>query len=487
MATPGSPKYTDQPLKIVGSTKFGQFPKISSEQTFNMTTSDGYFVPFPGFKRAAVVNPVGVGRGIYASNKLNKLFAVIDNNIYTFDDNLTSTLVGSTTTTVGDVFISENNNGQVVFSDSVNMYVYVNSLNTVDYTLTQAYLGFTPGYLTYQNGRIISPDLSSNQWRLSQPNNVLPTISFPVPFPNTNQFVGAIQTKPDFAVACIRIPGMGNLLYAFGETIAEPWIDIGATLFPYQRSQSSNIDFGCLNPATIAELDDIVCWLGVNEKSGPVIMYSNGRDASHLSTDGIDFKLQQLTNPANSYGFMLKQYGHVFYVITFPDDKLTYTYDFNEKAFYTLTDENISYFPAKRVAYFNGEYYFVSINDGNLYQLGQQFTNYDYGDENIYEIPRIRICPEIKLVDQSYFVAGYAGFTIESGLTNQTQRVDLSLSRDSGVTYGSVESMYLPGLGQRQNKLMWWQLGMANTLTPQFRFSGFDRFTGTDGILGVFQ
>ena len=119
MANPGSQIYKDEPLKIVGSTKFGQYPKISSESTFNMTISDGYFVPFPGFKRVVKINPTGVGRGIYSSNKLNKMFAVIDNGIYTFDTDLNYHLVGNTTTTVGDVFISENNNanGEVVFSD----------------------------------------------------------------------------------------------------------------------------------------------------------------------------------------------------------------------------------------------------------------------------------------------------------------------------------------------------------------------------------
>lgn len=483
----GGQKYTDMPINIVGSNKFGRFPWQSSEQTFNMITSDGTMCPFGGYKRVVQVNNAGVGRGIYASNKLNKMFAVIDDGIYVFDTSLTKTLLFTMPTTSGDVFISENNGGQVAFSDSVNLYVYNNSTNTVTQLTgggTQpAQLGFVPGYLTYQNGRFISPDLSSNQWRLSDPNQA-DTIAH---WPNDAQHVGAIQTKPDTSVACIRFPGRGNLLLAFGETVAEHWTDMGLNLFPYQRSQNTNLDYGCLNPATIAESENHVCWLAVNEKSGPTIMYTDGGDINHLSTDGIDFKLATLTNPSNSYGYMLMLDGHLFYVITFVTDQLTYAYDFNVKAFYTLTDEKLSYFVPKRVAFFNDQYYFVSINDGNLYQLGTQFDTYDYGDGVIYEIPRIRIISEIRQPDQTYFVAGYTGFKVESGISDTNQEVQLSVSKDSGVTFSSFQPIVLPTLGHRQNRLMWWNIGMSNTLTLQFRFAGLKRFLATDGIVGIYQ
>ena len=482
----GGQKYTDLPLSIIGSTKFGRYPFMSSEQTYNMIMSDNYSVPFAGFKRAAVINPSGFGRGIYSSVRLNKMFAVVDNGIYTFEANLTPRLVGNTTTVRGDVFISENNNttngGEVAFSDSRNLYIYKQNTNSVDTLVNGVDIDFTPGYLSYQNGRFISPDLASNQWRLSDINQS--TVGH---WPTNSRHVGLIQTKPTRAVACIRFPSKGNLLLVFGNNIAEHWYDVGAQLFPYQRSQSTNIDYGCLNPATIAESEEIVAWLGINEKSGPTIMFSTGGDVNHLSTDGIDFKLATLVNPANSYGFMFKQDGHLFYVITFVDDNLTYAYDFNTNAFYTLSDQNLNYFPARRVAFFNDQYYFVSIDDGNLYQLGSQFTNYDYGDGHVHEIPRVRICPEIRQADQSYFVTGYTGFKIESGITRNTQRVDFRLSKNSGVSYGNVQSITLPVTGHYQNRLMFWNQGISNTLVPQFRFYGFDRFIAADGVVGIYQ
>lgn len=490
MANPGSPKYTDLPLQIAGSTKFGRYPKISIEESFNIIVSDGWIVPFAGFKNVATISAHGIGRGIYSSSKLNKMFAVINDGIYVFDSGLSYQRVFTMPTSVGDVFISENNNvtngGEVAFSDSHNLYIYKNNTNSVTPLFggtAMGQLGFVPGYLTYQNGRFICPDLLGNQWRLSDINQSSDYANWPT----DAQHVGAIQTKPDTSVACIRMPGQGNMLLVFGSNVAEKWYDIGAAQFPYQRSQSDNFDYGCLNPATIGESENIVCWLGVNEKSGPTIMMTNGGQVKQISTDGIDFKLSTLTNPANSYGFMFKQDGHLFYVITFIADQLTYAYDFNTEAFYTLTDETLGNFHATRVAFFNDQYYFVSIEDGNLYQLGTQFTNYDYGNGRVFEIPRIRILPQIKQDDQSYFLAGYTGFTIEQGITSRTQRVDLSLSKDGGYSFGSTQSITLNPLGKRQNRLMYWNLGISNTLVQQFRFYGLDRFVATNGITGVFQ
>lgn len=492
----GNPLTKELPLKIVGSTVFGRYPEISIEQTFNMIMSDDWSVDFAGYSNVLTINPTGQGRGIYSSVIANLMFIVIDSDIYKVDVGLNKFHIGITTTFSGDVFIVENNGSQIVFSDLTNLYVYNYMSNTFT-TLLSATLGFTPGYLTFQDGRVITPALGTNSWRLSGLNNALS-------WPNDSQHVGLLQTKPDNVVATLRFPGRGNMLLVFGKTVSEPWTDVGSQLFPYQRSSTYNIDYGCLNPATIAIGDVIVCWLGINEKSAPVIMYTTGGDIQKISTDGIDFKLAQLQYPQNSYGFLFRQDGHLLYVITFPQDNLSYMYDFNTSKFFTLTDPFLNYFIAKRTTFFNNTTYFVSFIDGNLYELSTNFTAADYGldvngNDRIFEIPRIRIPATIRMPDQTRFITQYMGFTIEEGSSppyqsaaaspypSLEQRVDLSLSKDGGQSFGSFQGLTLNPFGQRMNKLMWWRQGAANALTPQFRFNGFGRFIAYDGVLGVYQ
>lgn len=527
---PGASKYTDVPLSIVGSTTFGRYPKQSSEQTFNFIISDDWLIPFAGYKMVDAINPTGEGRGAYSSSKQNKMFVVIDNFAYMYNTNLSRTIIGELLSYSGDVFISENNAGQILFSDgpassgspTPRLYVYdANSTPQFQTSGIDFTIDFYPGYITFQNGRFVSPSaeiaqpLNNFQWRLSDPNQGRS-------WPNDSQHVGQLQTKPDKTVATIRFPGRGNLLLVFGATVAEQWQDAGLQLFPYQRSQSTNIDYGCLNPATIAESENLVVWVSANEKSGPVISYTNGGEIKHISTDGINYKLANLTNPTNCYGFIFKQDGHLIYVATWVADNLSYCYDFNTDKFFTLTDEEMNAFIAKRVVFFNNQYYFVSIRDGNLYQLSSSFYTYDYGNGVEFEIPRIRICNSIALPDQSRFVAGYSGFTIEQGqfdfpdvdtrfilgtedgkeistqnhsiligggfnYTANVPTIEMSLSKDGGVNFGSTYSIPMKPLGRRANRLMWWRLGAANDLVQQFRFNGFGRFIASNGITGIYQ
>ena len=539
MAKDGAARYKDLPLKMVGGTRYGRYNKISIEQSWNLLISDNFMVPFAGYKNILSINPTGEGRAIYASTKNNKMIAVINSTVYIILPSLSYyAAIGNLATTAGNnVFIAENNNGVVLFSDYEYLYTYTYSTNVLAQIPGIKAKIVSPGYITFQNGRFIVPDVSTNLWYISDVGGTT--------FLQTSQFQGALQTKPDTCQACVRFPGKGNLILVMGNIVTEQWQDVGAQLFPYQRTQYSNIDYGCLNPASIDQNENIICWVAGNEKSGPFILFTDGSDIKRISNDGIDFQLANLTDPTNVYGYLFRQDGHLIYIATWPTDDISYAYDFNTKEFSTLSSEQMGAYIAKDVCYFNGEYYFVSIIDGNIYQMGSNLYTYDYGNGKVFEIPRIRIPPPIRMPDQSRFITGYTGFTIEQGqfsydqrntqslLTteqgypittqggqpyliklaqpnppNNTQyslngsqqyisdgynfrknvpRVDLSLSKDGGTNFGSDVAINMRPQGKRQNRLMWWRLGASNDLSLQFKFYGMDRFVFSDGICGVYQ
>jgi len=530
MARPGSPKYKDEPLNIYGGTNFARYGKQSLESTYNMICLEGgWMSPFAGWRNVITINPTGTGRNIYASTKLNKMFVVIDDTLWVIDSYLNKTkAIGTFADTSRNIYITEDNSGNVFFADGASLYSWngtggsgtgggANVLKQYDFS------GWAipplPGYLTFQNGRIIFADTHSNYWYLGSVGSTSPI------FTNTSQTQGALQTKPDLTQACIRFPGKGNLLLVFGKTVTEQWQDVGSQLFPYQRSQSTNIDYGCANPATIDFNENMVCWVARNEKSGLFIAYTDGMGIKKISNEGIDYKLANLTDPNNCYGYLFRQDGHLMYVATWPTNGLSYAYDFNVNKFYTLTDPYNNSYIAKKVCYFNDNYYFVSIVDGNIYQMSSNLYSYDYGNGNIFDIPRIRIPPPFYLPDQSRFVVGYSGFTVEQGqfdydnrdtsfimggqlnnnivgtqaispqqaigsgynFRNNVPRIDLSLSKDGGVTFGNDMPMIMRPQGIRQNRVMWRNLGQSNYLMQKFSFHGFGRFLVSDGVFGVYQ
>jgi hypothetical protein len=602
----------EQPLNIVGSSVFGRYPKISIEKTYNMFMSDNWMVPYAGYQLAipaSALNSSLQGRALHTSIKLNRLIGVFGNSVYLININFNqkqqktvsyqAIKIGELLTSSGVVYIAENNKPQVLISDNTTLYVYdpagptstppypAFSIATQDGTKP---ISFIPGFIDFHDTYFMcaasadgfyNPD-ANNTWRLSAQSNGLL-------WPDATANIGLLQTKPDNTQAVVRFPSKGNMIFVFGKTVAEPWFDVGYQLFPYQRSSSFNGDYGCLNPTTIAATDELVVWLGINEKGGPVLMYSSGGKPEQITTDGFDYVLSNMTNPSDSEGFIYRQDGHLFYHINFYTDNLSFFVDFLKDGtfkIYHACDENGNYFIAGEVAFFNNQYYFISKNNGNLYAFDTIFTTFDGK-----EIPRKRMCKNIRNHKQEYFIANDCGFTIESGNTdyvtqnlgpiylttqdkyanpfylvtqncqqlitqdgkkliaqqadlcdtycappkklisqgsailfitqdgkylvtqdnqnliaqqpdpadfsyliaNQSDiqhtvpRIDLAISIDGGEHFSSFDSQYLPPIGQRKNKLMWWQLGVANDLVCEFNFVGLGRFVCTDGVVNIRQ
>lgn len=392
-------------LKIVGSTVFGRYAKISVEETYNMIISDDFLVPYAGFQALLTLVQNGFGRGAYTSTSGDITIAVVSNSVFVINADLTYQFIGQLATTTGDVFIAENNNFQIAITDYSNIYVYSYGSSPGSFTTstTSGSPGpnqfqipaalINPGYITFQNGRLIVASSGTSQWYLSDFNAATVWVGSGT-FAATH--TGELQTKTDTVQAPVRFPGRGNLLFLFGFTVAESWTDQGFALFPYVKSTSFNLDYGCLNAATIAANEEYIVWMSQNEQSGASLMMTDGASIKRISNDGIDFKLSNLTAPTDCFGFFFRQDGHLIYQFAFPTDNLSYAYDFNTEKFFTVTDENLNYHPAKRVVLFNNTYYFVSAKDGNFYEFDTSITNYTYSLPNatnavVKEIPRIRI------------------------------------------------------------------------------------------------
>lgn len=445
-------------LGIVCSSTFGRFPKISPETVYNMFIADDFLINFPGY--AFILSLLLNGRGIYSSQKANLLFVVSDRSIFLISSDFIPVNVFNMSTDAGDVFIDEDLLGNIAFCDGSNIYIY-NWVTKVKYIAGSHVhdlptvidpLGFVPNYVCFHDGRFIVTSSSSGgnqigQWRLSS-TSVLNGVTYIV-FSSGANFQGAFQTKPDLPIAVARFPGRENQILVMGTNVTEIWSDQGLALFPYQRNQSYNVDFGCLNPATVAELNNLVVWLGVNERSGPTIMYTTGQDVTSISTDGINELLESLNAPEISYGFTYIQAGHMFYVLTFydPSDNISIVYDFTTKKFYNLSDEGLNFFIAKRTVYFNNKYYFVSIVDGNLYQIDSKLTNYEYDNEIVKQIPRSVIVNTLrtkksipKILNDLYFIVEQGIDSKNTGQGNNIKEVILTAGGHSYTTcYALIE------------------------------------------------
>ena len=487
------------PLDVCGSSIYGRSPKIQSARTYNMIIADGWLVDYFGYKNKAVISEY-LGRGIFGSVFENVIITVYGNKVYRvriFNDPVdteNSTYlwhqIGEIETYYGDIFIDENITHQIAICDKKNLYIYNTVTNSFDKVFFSS--DFVPGYIKYQNGSFAAPNVIGSNWALSDPTNALNWY-----WGSSGKMVsGEFQTKPDRPVAIVRGPGKSGIFYIIGNSVTEIWSHQPTPRqFPYIKSSSSNIDYGCVNPATVAALDNVIVWLAQNEKSGPFIVYTTGSDVQEISTDGLNYKLSQLNNPQKSSAFLMKLSGHLIYQLTFYDerDNFSIAYDFTTQKLYDVSDENMNKHITRQLDFFNNSYYFVSYNDGNLYEARADLFTYDYGvginSSQVFEIPRIRICENIRTPKQDVFIIRNVTFTLEQGTDKYNleanevyqPRIALRLSKDGGYVYGQDISIPLNIYGKRTSKLNWWDLGAANDLTIQIRFYGKGSFRATNG------
>jgi hypothetical protein len=498
-------------LNIVGSSTFGRYPKISVEKTYNMFMSDGWLVPYSGYLAirdgdGSVVSLGKEGRGIFTSTILNKMIVIVDNAAYTVEVQFNiktnkpflfvKTFIGNLNSLKGPVYLAENNAGQIAIVDGAKIYIYQPSvsplLSVVSFDQPQD--EFFPGYITFQNTRFIATSVGTPNWRLSISNNgkLWPGPSSDV----AASYTGALETKGNNTVGVVRFPGQGNMLFVMGQTVVESWFDTGYQLFPYTRNTSFNIDYGCLSPATIASMDQIVVWLAINEKSGPIIMASDGGAPEKISTDGLDYLMSQFINPSDSAAFIVRQDGHLIYHINFYTDNISFFYDFNTKLLYHACDEKLNYFIARSVAFYNDQYYFVSNNNGSIYAFDTIYTTF-----NGAVIPRFRTTKSTRWLDQNNREINEIGFTMEQGTTDYSYttqevdgspvqaviqpHVDLSISIDGGNSFSSDLAYDLNPIGIGRNKVNWYNLGLANDLVCQIKFWSYGRPVIGDGYVMV--
>lgn len=532
------------PVRIVGSSVFGRYPTISGERTYNMfVTSSGdneeeWLANFPGYRHIlALIADGAEGRGIYRSVRGGFLLAVAAAQVFRI--NLLAeipTLLGTLDSSIGEVFFDENLSSQIsiVSNGSNKIYNYLIADNTIAdavYVNLPADTHFNPNYVTYQNTYLIYGNalttVFGSQWVIFQSGSGSGMLADAYNLDWVQTL--AIQTKPDFAKAVLRIPGKGNNVIVFGSTVGEIWSNVGGQAI-YQRNSSVNIDYGVASVSTIAASEEVVAWLGINERSAPALMVMQGGGAERISTDGIDNLLARVRFPEQSTGFLFRVDGHIFYVLSFlnSNDNFSIMYDFTKKRIYDITDWDFSVFPARQVVYYNEQTFFISFKDGGIYLLDSDLTEYDVygvmGNNQNYDIPRVRLTNTHRIANrpEKYKVKLFT-FIIESGTTpdayrepvcfgyiitedtsqiiyteddlpllieggyctTNRPRVDLTISKNGGITFSNAVAYELKPTGNYQNQPRYNNLGYAQQITYQLRFWGTGRIVVKNGTMEI--
>ena len=108
-------------------------------------------------------------------------------------------------------------------------------------------------------------------------------------------------------------------LLVFGEDSVEPYQNIGAADFPFDRVPGAFMETGLAAKDSVAKLDNSVFWLAEDFTVKKLYNYV----PVVVSPEALNRKIAGYGTKSDAIGYAFKQDGNAFYVITFPTEDVT--------------------------------------------------------------------------------------------------------------------------------------------------------------------
>lgn len=364
------------------------------------------------------------------------LYAVTENKIY---------LVESTgdVTELGDVILSgrvsiANNGRSLVVVDGTRGYAY----DREDDEVTQ--LGGDGWYpantVTYQDGYFIFNRAGTGQFFLSE---LLSTEFDALDF-------ATAEGAPDDTLAVLSDH---RELWVFGERSIEVWYNSGDVDFPFERMQGAFVERGIRAPHSAVKMDNSVFWLAEDG----VVYRAAGYQPQRISTHAVE---QSITKGLieDAFAYTYTEEGHAFYLLTFPNLKITWCYDVATGLWHERSHIKWGRHHSNCYARAYGRHFVGDFNSGKIYAM-EMDARTDAGEA----IRRVGVSPVIhanreRMAMHSLELDMNSGVALTTGYGSDPQAM-LDWSDDGGKTWSNEHWTDIGKKGEYLTRVIWRRLG----------------------------
>ena len=173
----------------------------------------------------------------------------------------------------------------------------------------------SPAWGTYLDGYFIALD-SNGKFYLSGINDVATWDATDVATP---------ESSPDTATMLVTHRGF---LWVFGPDSVEIWRNTGDVDFPFAPIKYQTIRTGLLFTYSVALIENSLFWVSRSASGPATIVEARGPEPQKISSNAVTASIQEkVVGGAAPVAWTHQHLGHSFYVLTFPDDNLTWAYD----------------------------------------------------------------------------------------------------------------------------------------------------------------
>jgi hypothetical protein len=170
---------------------------------------------------------------------------------------------------------------------------------------------------------------------------------------------------------------VGNELALLGNSSVEWWYPTGSSApgDAFAKTSTAAASIGCDSRDTAIVFDSGLIWVGRDGLAGGRGVYrAEGYTPRKISPPQVDNYLEQVSNPFLLRAFSYQQRGHLFYVLTYPDewtlawDIATNQWAYRKSGTWSMGADPLGGWDAITFG-LNGTKQIVGKSDGNLYEL----------------------------------------------------------------------------------------------------------------------
>jgi hypothetical protein len=436
--------YTGRSTNVNAQKCVNLFPAIDQSDAKEVLSMYGT----PGLKVFCAVETEAadtVFRGLH--EKYPILYAVIGPRVYSVGTAGVATLLGTITTSTGNVFMADNGTQTLIVDGTITGH-YVSSAGV----LTDITLPCAAGSVTFQDGYFIITEVSTGKIFIS---GLYDATSW-----DALDFATA-EANPDDA---LRVISNAHDLWIFGEKTAEVYYNSGAADFPFDRISGAILEIGLGAVASAVKIDGFLFWM---TEKGQVVR-NNGYQYQPISTPHIEYQIASYSTISDATAYSYTMEGHTFYVLIFPTAGKTWGFDvttnyWHEWESYANKDDSIPWsrhrsncgvrFGRKNIV---GDY-----ENGTLYELDMNtFT------DNSQQTRRIRAAQAISkdrvnVIYHSLEVEFEAGVGLTAGVQGEDPQCCLDWSDDGGHNWSNEHWVSIGKIGEYTRRAIWRRLGRS--------------------------
>lgn len=262
----------------------------------------------PGLKEFCAIETESADTCIRQVHEMGGVgYAVIGNRVYRVTTTGAKMLLGTISTSTGNVFMADNGT-QILIVDgsSANYYIESNTLSRItdaDFPVATA--------TTFQDGYIIVTEKNTGRFYISGLYNL--TAWSALDF-------STAEGDPDYA---LRAMSANRELWIFGEETVEAFWNSGNQDFPFERIQGGMIEMGIGAAASAVKINGVFYWLSDKQR----VVRNVGYQVQVISTPTIDYQIATYGDVSDAQGYSCVIEGHIWYVLIFPAAGKTLVFD----------------------------------------------------------------------------------------------------------------------------------------------------------------